>query len=530
MEGSSPEDEMSHAMNEMNTSDDNVQYTETYSIAASGYSLPNIHESVNQNQEWMLPNLSTKLFIGKIPPHVSKQEVYNLFSQFGNVLEIAVLRSSNSFTSENRRNDDSNDHERTQDSTNADEENNDSDTSSQSQYIFSRIQYGFVRFEYVESAIAAVNTLHDTYCFESSVGDNIPPLQVRFAEARVSPRRDTCKLFIGQLPRTLGEEELAVAFSPFGEILRCHILRQADVSRGCGFVQYASKNEADAAIAAMNGACVFEPQRALNVRYAETPHEKNMRKHRTGSPASSVPYYSSNQSSPLSVASPMRPNSSRQHGHPRSSSSGDIKSQQQYRPLNRNTQKYNQSTTRGSTAPAAAAMGYGAMYYSPMYHPMYAGANAIPYGSTASPVAYPMYHIPHHGSPAILYDSTLIHPSMQSPGLQPAAAVAYPSSYPSYNAYPATSMQPAVSSEPPYLALGPNSAYVLQSGEAYTAEQQLYTGNYPISASGTLESLAYENEQDPEKSTGTHTAENKTERVQREQESVEHKEIHTEAE
>eukprot|EP00183_Erythrolobus_madagascarensis_P000121 CAMPEP_0185847232 /NCGR_PEP_ID=MMETSP1354-20130828/2585_1 /TAXON_ID=708628 /ORGANISM="Erythrolobus madagascarensis, Strain CCMP3276" /LENGTH=742 /DNA_ID=CAMNT_0028547499 /DNA_START=591 /DNA_END=2819 /DNA_ORIENTATION=+ len=85
------------------------------------------------------------------------------------------------------------------------------------------------------------------------------------------------KLFVGQLPSHVDEEALISFFAPFGEIVRCHILRQGDVSRGCGFVQYATRAQAEHALAVMNGVCVFDSRRALNVRFAESSAQKNLR-------------------------------------------------------------------------------------------------------------------------------------------------------------------------------------------------------------------------------------------------------------
>uniref|UniRef100_A0A7S1TMW5 RRM domain-containing protein n=1 Tax=Erythrolobus australicus TaxID=1077150 RepID=A0A7S1TMW5_9RHOD len=93
---------------------------------------------------------------------------------------------------------------------------------------------------------------------------------------RGSPYVQT-KLFVGQLPQHVDEPELIAHFSPYGEIVRCHILRQGEVSRGCGFVQYATREQAEHAMAAMNGACVFNSRRALNVNFAESSTQKSIR-------------------------------------------------------------------------------------------------------------------------------------------------------------------------------------------------------------------------------------------------------------
>src|SRR5687768_12097564 len=75
------------------------------------------------------------------------------------------------------------------------------------------------------------------------------------------------KLFIGMVPKTSNEDELTALFRPFGKspytikincwlgaIENVSILRgPGNVSKGCAFLRYAKREEALAAINAMNG-------------------------------------------------------------------------------------------------------------------------------------------------------------------------------------------------------------------------------------------------------------------------------------
>ncbi len=63
------------------------------------------------------------------------------------------------------------------------------------------------------------------------------------------------KLFVGNFSFDITEQDLQKAFEPFGEVFTVTIMkeRHSDESRGFGFVEMPSKEEAEAAIAALNG-------------------------------------------------------------------------------------------------------------------------------------------------------------------------------------------------------------------------------------------------------------------------------------
>lgn len=63
------------------------------------------------------------------------------------------------------------------------------------------------------------------------------------------------KLYVGNLPFSATEESLKGAFSEFGTVESVTIItdRVTGQSRGFGFVELATKQEADSAIAKMNG-------------------------------------------------------------------------------------------------------------------------------------------------------------------------------------------------------------------------------------------------------------------------------------
>ncbi len=62
-------------------------------------------------------------------------------------------------------------------------------------------------------------------------------------------------IYVGNLSRDASEAELKEAFQVFGEVSSCNIIKDKFTgdSRGFGFVEMPNKEEADKAIADMNG-------------------------------------------------------------------------------------------------------------------------------------------------------------------------------------------------------------------------------------------------------------------------------------
>jgi RNA recognition motif-containing protein len=62
-------------------------------------------------------------------------------------------------------------------------------------------------------------------------------------------------IYVGNLSRDVVESDLKEAFQAFGEIQTCNIIKDkfTGESRGFGFVEMPNKEEADKAIAGMNG-------------------------------------------------------------------------------------------------------------------------------------------------------------------------------------------------------------------------------------------------------------------------------------
>lgn len=67
-------------------------------------------------------------------------------------------------------------------------------------------------------------------------------------------------LFVGTLPRTANENELRSVFSVFGVIADVTILRDkmTGLSKGCAFVKFENREQAQSALDNLNGQCHLE--------------------------------------------------------------------------------------------------------------------------------------------------------------------------------------------------------------------------------------------------------------------------------
>jgi len=82
------------------------------------------------------------------------------------------------------------------------------------------------------------------------------------------------KIYVGNLPHGLSEQELNDVFAPYGSILSARIIKDkfTGESRGFGFVEMGENSEAEAAINALNGAEV--KGRRLRINEARPPEER----------------------------------------------------------------------------------------------------------------------------------------------------------------------------------------------------------------------------------------------------------------
>ncbi len=74
------------------------------------------------------------------------------------------------------------------------------------------------------------------------------------------------QIYVGSLPYEVTEEDLREEFGAFGEVASVNIITDRDSGRpkGFGFVEMASKSEAEAAIAGLNGKTLKERTIVVN--------------------------------------------------------------------------------------------------------------------------------------------------------------------------------------------------------------------------------------------------------------------------
>jgi len=88
------------------------------------------------------------------------------------------------------------------------------------------------------------------------------------------------KLYIGNLPWSVKDKELADMFSKFGEVTEAIVIMDkfSGRSKGFGFVTFAQKENADAAVADMNGKEI--EGRAIKVSEAKPMEDRPKREFR----------------------------------------------------------------------------------------------------------------------------------------------------------------------------------------------------------------------------------------------------------
>ncbi|CAN6347083.1 unnamed protein product [Urochloa humidicola] len=179
---------------------------------------------------------SVKLFVGQVPKHVSEPELAALFARVALVEEVTVIRDR-----------------------------------------ATRVSRGccFLICPSREEADKAVTAYHNKHTLPGASS----PLQVKYADGELE--RLEHKLFVGMLPKNVTDAEMTDLFSQYGNIKDLQILRgsQQASKAGCAFVKYETKEQAVAAIEALNGKHKIEGSSVpLVVKWADTEKERQARK------------------------------------------------------------------------------------------------------------------------------------------------------------------------------------------------------------------------------------------------------------
>ncbi|KAI9118930.1 hypothetical protein K1719_009605 [Acacia pycnantha] len=198
---------------------------------------------------------SVKLFVGQVPKHMTEDELLALFKEFALVDEVNIIKDK-----------------------------------------VTRSSRGccFVICPSRQEADKAVNACHN----KKTLHGALSPLQVKYADGELE--RLEHKLFIGMLPRNVSEAEVSALFSKYGTIKDLQILRGSQqTSKGCAFLKYETKEQALAALEAINGKHKMEGSSVpLVVKWADTEKERQARRaQKAQSQASNAPHNDSQHQS-----------------------------------------------------------------------------------------------------------------------------------------------------------------------------------------------------------------------------------------
>ncbi|CAG7908960.1 unnamed protein product [Brassica rapa] len=176
-----------------------------------------------------------KLFVGQVPKHMTEDQLLASFQDFSIVHEVNIIKDK-----------------------------------------ITRASRGccFLICSSREEADKVVNGCHN----KKTLPGASSPLQVKYADGEVE--RLEHKLFVGMLPKNVTEAEVLSLFSKYGTIKDVQILRGSlQTSRGCVFLKYESREQALAAMEAINGKHIMEGSNVpLVVKWADTERERQARR------------------------------------------------------------------------------------------------------------------------------------------------------------------------------------------------------------------------------------------------------------
>jgi len=173
------------------------------------------------------------LIVNYIPLEMTENELRELFQPFGLIVDLKIVRD----------------------------------------HITQRsLGYGFIRYETEDEASIAIQRLN---------GSGVGKKQIKVSIARPSSDAiKNCKLYVSNLPISLGKDETISLFSQFGKIIECRVLydKHTGQSRCTAFIQFNVREEAAAALE-LNGTILGNSQKPLVVKFAEDHTNKRYLPH-----------------------------------------------------------------------------------------------------------------------------------------------------------------------------------------------------------------------------------------------------------
>ncbi|KAL3126864.1 bruno-like protein [Cryptosporidium hominis] len=177
-----------------------------------------------------------KLFVNRVPKHMTNEELLKIFNKYGLVVECNIIRDSNGPKG-----------------------------------------CAFVRFSNIYEAQNAILCIHGKTVLDKEVG----PIQVKYADGEierlglspdVQPCGESVKVFVGSLPKNCTEDQLLLLFKQFGHVDEVHIIRDNNKQSKCSaFVTFPRKFMAENAIMFLDKKYIFDnSKRPIEVRLAKS--------------------------------------------------------------------------------------------------------------------------------------------------------------------------------------------------------------------------------------------------------------------
>ncbi|MCD7468026.1 condensin subunit [Datura stramonium] len=178
---------------------------------------------------------SVKLFVGQVPKQMTEEQLLAMFKEFAVIDEVNIIKDKTT-----------------------------------------RASRGccFLICPSREEADKAITACHNKQTLPGASS----PLQVKYADGELE--RLEHKLFVGMLPKNVSDPEVSSLFSQYGTITDLQILRGSQrTSRGYAFLKYEKKEQAIAAVEALNGKHTMEGATVpLVVKWADTERERQARR------------------------------------------------------------------------------------------------------------------------------------------------------------------------------------------------------------------------------------------------------------